>query len=55
MATASRVRIVHGHGMGMLRKVLSGTAGAAIRTWRRSTRRRSRKAAAGATIVELKE
>ena len=45
MATASRVRIVHGHGMGVLRKIIAGDARRAIRTWRGSTRRRSRKAA----------
>ena len=29
MATASRVRIVHGHGMGVLKKVIHGAAGQA--------------------------
>ena len=44
MATASRVRIVHGHGMGILKKTISELLEPAIRTSRSSTRRRSRKA-----------
>ena len=43
MATASRVRIVHGHGMGILKKTIAELL-AAIRTSRSSTRRRSRRA-----------
>ena len=45
MATASRVRIVHGHGMGILKQDHRRAAEPAIRTWRGSTRPRSRKAA----------
>ncbi len=45
MATASRVRIVHGHGMGVLKKVDCRVARPPIRTWPNSTRPRSRKAA----------
>ena len=37
MATASRVRIVHGHGMGVLKRMIAGDAGASIRTWPGST------------------
>jgi DNA mismatch repair protein MutS2 len=43
MATASRVRIVHGHGMGILRKVLWELL-ESIPTWRSIIRRRRRKA-----------
>ena len=46
MATANRVRIVHGHGMGVPEESHPGAYSATIPTWRGFTRRRSRKAAA---------
>ncbi|HJT86355.1 MAG TPA: Smr/MutS family protein, partial [Bryobacteraceae bacterium] len=54
MATASRVRIVHGHGMGVLRKViqelLSGHPHVA-----RFYPAPQQEGGAGATIVEIKD
>jgi hypothetical protein len=47
MATASRVRIVHGHGMGVLRKTMIAEMLAHHPHVLSSTRRRSRKAAPG--------
>ena len=44
MATASRVRIVHGHGMGVLKRMVADMLGKHP-TYRASIRRRSRKAA----------
>jgi len=53
MATASRVRIVHGFGMGILRKTIQGYS-PPIPTSPNSTPP-PQEGGAGATIVELRE
>jgi DNA mismatch repair protein MutS2 len=57
MATASRVRIVHGHGMGMqkLRKVDCGNYWRIIPTSEKHYAAPPQEGGTGATIVELKE
>ncbi|MEX2262900.1 MAG: endonuclease MutS2 [Bryobacteraceae bacterium] len=54
MATASRVRIVHGHGRGILRKAISGLLGASPHV-EKFYPASPQEGGAGATIVELKE
>jgi DNA mismatch repair protein MutS2 len=54
MATASRVRIVHGHGMGILRKVLWEMLAAHPHV-EKYYQAPQQEGGAGATIVELKE
>ncbi|MFB3825724.1 MAG: endonuclease MutS2 [Bryobacteraceae bacterium] len=54
MATASRVRIVHGFGMGVLRKVVSGLLAAHPHVAKFYTAPQE-EGGAGATIVELKD
>ena len=54
MATASRVRIVHGHGMGVLRKVIQELLGKHPHVARYYPAPQS-EGGAGATIVELRE
>jgi DNA mismatch repair protein MutS2 len=54
MATASRVRIVHGHGMGVLRKVIQELLGKHPHVARFYPAPQS-EGGAGATIVELRE
>ena len=55
MATASRVRIVHGHGMGILRKVIYGSMLAKNPHVEKYYQAPQQEGGAGATIVELKE
>ena len=54
MATASRVRIVHGHGMGILRKVIQELLGSHPHV-ARFYAAPQQEGGAGATIVELRE
>ncbi|MDQ2901590.1 MAG: Smr/MutS family protein, partial [Acidobacteriota bacterium] len=54
MATASRVRIVHGHGMGVLKKAISGLLAKSPHV-EKYYPASPREGGAGATIVELKE
>jgi len=54
MATASRVRIVHGHGMGILKKVISELLGSHPHV-AKFYPAPQQEGGAGATIVELKE
>jgi DNA mismatch repair protein MutS2 len=54
MATASRVRIVHGHGMGVLKKVISELLGSHPHV-AKFYQAPQQEGGAGATIVELKE
>ncbi len=54
MATASRVRIVHGHGMGILRKVIQEMLAKHPHVARYYPAPQS-EGGAGATIVELRE
>jgi DNA mismatch repair protein MutS2 len=54
MATASRVRIVHGHGMGILRKVLWELLGSHPHV-AKFYQAPQQEGGAGATIVELKD
>ena len=54
MATASRVRIVHGHGMGILRKVIQELLGSHPHV-ARFYPAPQQEGGAGATIVELRE
>ncbi len=54
MATASRVRIVHGHGMGVLRKTIHELLGRHPHV-ARFYPAAQHEGGAGATIVELRE
>jgi len=54
MATASRVRIVHGHGMGILKKVLWELLAQNPHV-EKYYQAQQQEGGAGATIVELKE
>jgi DNA mismatch repair protein MutS2 len=54
MATASRVRIVHGHGMGVLKKVIAELLGSHPHV-AKFYPAPQQEGGAGATIVELKE
>ncbi len=54
MATASRVRIVHGHGMGILRKVIQEMLAKHPHVARYYPAPQS-EGGSGATIVELRE
>jgi len=54
MATASRVRIVHGHGMGILRKIIHELLSKHPHVARFYPAPQS-EGGAGATIVELRE
>src|SRR5262249_46151376 len=54
MATASRVRIVHGHGMGVLKKVISEMLARHPHV-ARFYQAQQHEGGAGATIVELRE
>jgi DNA mismatch repair protein MutS2 len=54
MATASRVRIVHGHGMGILKKTISDLLGRHPHV-ARFYQAPQHEGGAGATIVELRD
>ena len=55
MATGrARVRIVHGHGMGILKRAIQDLLGVPIRTSRKFYPATQFEGGAGATIVELK-
>ena len=54
MSTASRVRIVHGHGMGILRKAIWSLLGSSPHV-ARFYQAQQHEGGAGATIVELKD
>jgi len=55
MATASRVRIVHGHGMGVLRKIIQEAAQQPSARGEILPRAAAERDGAGATIVKLRE
>jgi DNA mismatch repair protein MutS2 len=55
MATASRVRIVHGHGMGVLKKVIAELLATHPHVVAKFYPAPQQEGGAGATIVELKE